>query len=134
MATVKPKKPCKWPGCRKYANDTSSYCDEHLKLYLEKRKEYKARSERNRLSAYKRGYTSRWAKVSHSFLISHPLCEECMRQGKLTPATEVDHIKPHKGNKTLFWDYENWQALCHECHSKKTAKEDGGFGNSITVL
>jgi 5-methylcytosine-specific restriction protein A len=30
----------------------------------------------------------------------------------------------------LFWDQSNWQPLCHTCHSKKTAREDGGFGNS----
>jgi 5-methylcytosine-specific restriction protein A len=28
----------------------------------------------------------------------------------------------------LFWDSSNWQPLCHECHSSKTAREDGGFG------
>ncbi|KAE8545359.1 hypothetical protein F6453_2331 [Marinobacter nauticus] len=29
----------------------------------------------------------------------------------------------------LFWDDSNWQALCHSCHSEKTASEDSGFGN-----
>ncbi|WP_186318376.1 HNH endonuclease, partial [Bacillus pumilus] len=23
----------------------------------------------------------------------------------------------------------NWQPLCASCHNRKTAKEDGGFGN-----
>jgi 5-methylcytosine-specific restriction protein A len=41
----------------------------------------------------------------------------------------VDHIIPHKGNMNLFWDKRNWQSMCGRCHSKKTAKEDGGFGN-----
>lgn len=44
------------------------------------------------------------------------------------PATDVDHIVPHKGNHELFWDRDNWQALCHHCHSVKTATEDGGWG------
>jgi len=44
-------------------------------------------------------------------------------------ATVVDHIKPHRGDKTLFWERSNWQALCKQCHDIKTAKEDGGFGN-----
>nr|DAK90259.1 MAG TPA: HNH endonuclease bacteriophage, HNH Endonuclease, DNA.52A [Caudoviricetes sp.] len=30
-----------------------------------------------------------------------------------------------------MWDQSNWQALCHECHSRKTAKENGGFGNPV---
>lgn len=29
----------------------------------------------------------------------------------------------------LFWDKSNWMALCKPCHSRKTAKENGGFGN-----
>jgi 5-methylcytosine-specific restriction protein A len=28
----------------------------------------------------------------------------------------------------LFWNRENWQALCWRCHSRKTAKEDGRWG------
>lgn len=64
--------------------------------------------------------------------MEHPLCVECLRHGKATPATDVDHIVPHKGNKRLFWDRSNWQPLCHECHSRKTVLEDGGFGRAAT--
>ena len=32
---------------------------------------------------------------------------------------------PHHGDMTLFWDEENWQALCKRCHDAKTASEDG---------
>ena len=52
-------------------------------------------------------------------------------QGRRTPATVVDHIVPHKGDKKLFWDSGNWQPLCGPCHSRKTAKEDGGFSYSV---
>lgn len=30
----------------------------------------------------------------------------------------------------LFWDSANWQAMNKECHDRKTASEDGGFGNA----
>ncbi len=62
------------------------------------------------------------------WLTNNPLCVECERQGLTTPATEVDHIVPHRGDKVLFWDHDNWQALCKPCHDVKTATEDGGFG------
>ena len=39
---------------------------------------------------------------------------------KLTPATVVDHIIPHRGDKRLFWDEKNWQPLCKDCHDRKT--------------
>lgn len=115
-------RPCIHPGCRKYAVKGESYCENHLKLV-------KSARERFRLSAYQRGYDSRWAKARKAYLTAHPLCVECLKSGTITPATDVDHIIPHKGDKTLFWDEKNWQALCHECHSRKTASEDGGFGN-----
>ncbi|WP_343073149.1 HNH endonuclease signature motif containing protein [Salicibibacter cibarius] len=58
------------------------------------------------------------------FLRRNPLCVHCEEDGLLTPATEVDHIVPHKGDKELFWDSENnWQSLCKSCHSIKTNKE-----------
>lgn len=74
-------------------------------------------------------HSARWRKASRAHLCEHPLCAECERQGKVTAATLVDHIKPHKGNYELFWDPNNWQSMCDPCHNRKTATEDGGFGN-----
>ena len=28
----------------------------------------------------------------------------------------VDHVVPHRGDRMLFWDSTNWQALCSACH------------------
>jgi 5-methylcytosine-specific restriction protein A len=41
----------------------------------------------------------------------------------------VDHIRPHRGNRDLFWDMTNWQAMSKVCHDRKTSKEVDGFGN-----
>jgi 5-methylcytosine-specific restriction protein A len=49
---------------------------------------------------------------------------------EVVAAVVVDHIIPHKGDKALFWDSGNWQALCKRCHDVKTATEDGGFGRN----
>lgn len=65
------------------------------------------------------------------FLAQHLWCVECERGGRLTPATVVDHVIPHKGDRRLFWDMSNWQALCVRCHNSKTAREDGGFGRVV---
>ena len=59
----------------------------------------------------------------------NPLCLHCQADGRTVAASVVDHIRPHKGNQVLFWDSENHQPLCEPCHNRKTATEDGGFGN-----
>ena len=69
-----------------------------------------------------RGYDARWRRARKAFLQRHPLCAECMKEGKLTPATVVDHIVPHRGDPRLFWDEKNWQPLCKDCHDRKTGQ------------
>jgi hypothetical protein len=47
------------------------------------------------------------------------------------PAKVVDHIVPHRGDMSLFWDRANWQSLCANCHSsykqrlEKSGREAG---------
>jgi len=85
-----------------------------------------------RESSTKRGYGYAWQKARAGYLMSHPLCAGCEKKDppRLTAATEVDHIIPHGGDQSLFWNHDNWQGLCKSCHSEKTAREDGGYGNS----
>jgi len=73
-------------------------------------------------------YTYRWQQESKAFLVRHPLCVDCECHDVVTVAMVVDHIKPHKNDMVLFWDQANWQGLCKQCHDRKTALEDGGFG------
>ncbi len=68
----------------------------------------------------KRLYDSvQWRRARRIFLSDpeHCLCVHCLSIGIETPATIIDHIKPHKGNIDLFWDEDNWQGLCANCHS-----------------
>ena len=65
--------------------------------------------------------TYRWRKARMSYLLSHPLCVNCLNFERVVSATVVDHIQDHKGDKNLFWDNKNWQSLCISCHNSKTA-------------
>jgi 5-methylcytosine-specific restriction enzyme A len=73
-------------------------------------------------SAASRGYDGRWRKARLGFLRKHPLCCHCLERGRTTAATVVDHIIPHRGDKALFWNRENWQPLCKSCHDTKTGR------------
>ena len=98
------------------------------------------RYDRSRGTAHQRGYTTRWSRAAAAFRRKFPLCgmrvdgqqhgehSRCTREGIVTAGQAVDHIRPHKGSDTLFWDRSNWQTLCQTCHAVKTATEDGGFG------
>jgi 5-methylcytosine-specific restriction protein A len=82
-----------------------------------------------RPSPAKQGYGYRWQKAREVYLQRHPFCEcpDCRAQGRLLPATVVDHRIPHRGDMALFWDVSNWQAMSKRCHDRKTARETGGF-------
>lgn len=81
---------------------------------------------RNETCRIKRGYNQAWLKARLVFLKENPLCVYCLKQGKHTPATVVDHIIPHKDNPDLFWDESNWQSLCHKCHASIKQREEHG--------
>lgn len=124
MATS-PRRPCAQSGCGKLVS--SGRCEAHAKTRQQA-------VERSRESSTQRGYNYKWQQARKAFLRLHPLCEcdEC-RAGalRLRIATVVDHVVPHKGDETLFWDLNNWQAMAKQCHDKKTATEDGGWGRGV---
>lgn len=141
-------KPCKHAGCRALTT-SGAYCEPH-------KKQKQQQIESTRLSSTQRGYGYRWQKVSKGFLKSHRLCQcnECLPKihtalseyglersaindlfislARPELASEVvDHIIPHDGDMSLFWDRTNWQAMNKKCHDKKTAKQDGGFRGKV---
>ncbi len=89
-------------------------------------------------SARQRGYTAAWDKARKAFLAEHPLCAFCERDGVVMAATVVDHIEQHHGDHKLFWNPENWQALCKRHHdSTKQRLERSrprGGGQKSTIL
>lgn len=84
-------------------------------------------------SATERGYDHRWRIAVQLWRAEDPernLCVDCRAAGRLVYGRQTDHVLPHKGDMTLFWHRENWQALCDMHHSSKTSTEDGGYGNA----
>lgn len=125
---------CAYAGCRKPVPVGTKYCDEHKARGEARDKEYAERREKRRAerkgTASARGYGYRWQQMAAAFRKAHPLCAACLAEGRYTPAACVDHIIPHCGDPALLYDTNNLQSLCWSCHSRKTASEDGGFGNS----
>ena len=81
-----------------------------------------------RASAYLHLYgTQAWRKRSLAFLAENPWCSRCKGV-----ATVTDHVRPHRGNAELFWDWNNLAPLCASCHSRdKQAEETRGYALGV---
>jgi 5-methylcytosine-specific restriction protein A len=70
--------------------------------------------------------TPHWRTLRAATLRAQPNCRCGAR------ATMVDHVKARPrgvGVATSFDVPANLVAICRPCHSRKTAEQDGGFGN-----
>ena len=75
--------------------------------------------------AYRHLYKSTaWKKGRIAFLARNPLCKRCLDAKRLTQATVVHHIKPHKGDAALFFSWSNWMALCKPHHDGIVQSEE----------
>lgn len=119
------RKMCIAPGCDDLAEVGGNRCPDHQAERLAQSRAAKARAKET-VGARAGGHlyhSVRWRKERRDHLARHPLCIECQADGLVIVATEVDHIKPHRGDLKLFWQRANWQSLCRPCHSRKTANE-----------
>jgi 5-methylcytosine-specific restriction protein A len=115
---------CAFGGCQSLTVSGARYCATHVltaqAAKVAARRDYNAR----RGTPASRGYDTNWRRSSRLYLAQNPVCNAC---GRLAEC--VDHRTPCDGSSPLFWSVENWQSMCRRCHSTKTAREDGGFGN-----
>jgi 5-methylcytosine-specific restriction protein A len=134
----RPKTVCRKAGCGALV-DAPGFCERCQTVKHKQDAEHRG-------TAHERGYTTAWTKAREHYLRAHPLCVHCRKEKRITAATVVDHIVPHRlkqaidsgvaalieAARALFWDSKNnWQSLCKRHHDVKTATEDGGFGRPI---
>jgi 5-methylcytosine-specific restriction protein A len=76
----------------------------------------------HKTSRHVRGYGAGWDRTRARILDRDKhLCQVCLKAGRYTPATEVDHIKPKAQGGTD--DDDNLQAIDKVCHAAKTEDE-----------
>lgn len=111
----RPKRPCSFPGCPELTDDR--FCAAHEKQEAQRYEKYQ------RDPATKKRYGRAWKRIRDRYIAANPLCEQCRKDGRLTPAAEVHHILPLAAGGTH--DERNLMALCTPCHSEITAREGG---------
>jgi 5-methylcytosine-specific restriction protein A len=108
---------CLHPGCRTLCS--TKLCDLHHAEAEARKKEWERLNpwKSTTLSPKERGYDYEWQKLSRKFKRNNPICNIC----KVRASEETDHIieKADGGTNEL----SNLQALCAECHAKKTIAE-----------
>lgn len=106
---VSAPRPCNAPGCRGLAV-ASGRCAEHQREKWAKPATATKRTTGRKLQAMRAALFARC-----------PLCVECDRQGRVTEATQRDHVVPlAEGGAD---DDSNVQALCDACHEAKSQGE-----------
>lgn len=93
---------------------------------LPKRKKESPKKETDMRLLRKKAYNSTiWRKVRASYLCQHPLCEVCLKKGKINAGTsdsplQVHHLKSPFDNGEINWtllgDTSNLQTICAQCH------------------
>jgi len=65
--------------------------------------------------------TARWQRLRWKVLVRDLFACQMTGCGRVEPDTSklvADHITPHRGDATLFWDETNLQTLCADCHNR----------------
>jgi hypothetical protein len=74
-----------------------------------------------------------WHRRARAQLRMQPLCEWCLREGRVVAARAADHIEPHHNDPIEFWRGK-LQSLCAHCHeSRKKRFEHRGYDNAIGI-
>jgi 5-methylcytosine-specific restriction enzyme A len=109
MPTAAPR-PCTHPGCGALVRDGSGRCAKHPREAWKKAPTATKRITGRKLQA-----------MRASLFARHPLCAECERHGRVTLATQRDHIVSlEEGGPD---DETNEQGLCYDCHEVKSKAE-----------
>jgi 5-methylcytosine-specific restriction protein A len=75
--------------------------------------------------ADKRFYAGiRWLNLRAAFLRENPLCVDCRKAGRLTPAEHVHHVLERKARPDLAYEWSNLEAACPSCHNAKRKHRD----------
>lgn len=111
---TKPKRPCGRSGCGRLCENGEQYCAEHKQEVNKHYNKFQRDPKTNKR------YGRAWKRIRDRYIKFKPLCEECQKSGRITPAQEVHHILPlSKGGCN---DVNNLMSLCKSCHSRITAE------------
>jgi 5-methylcytosine-specific restriction protein A len=117
LVPSKPARPCKIPTCPKLTLDKTGFCADHAHLYVPF-----IRQKDRRQSSTRRGYDRTWRATRERILLLYGIPRDRW------PEYDVDHVPAY--NPAIEPDHTKYQLIprLHADHSRKTVREDGGWG------
>jgi 5-methylcytosine-specific restriction endonuclease McrA len=115
---------CPSPNCFSIVDAPGRYCAAHAWKQAEKDRAKAAAATRRWDEHHARiDYAwvwadPRWKKIRARRRKEEPNCRRCS-----APACIVDHVRPHRGDEALAFDYENTQSLCRKCDAQKSRED-----------
>lgn len=106
----RPRRGCAYSGCQRLAVDGGQYCEEHTKAERVRYNRYERAPDKNKK------YGRAWKQIRDRYARTHPFCEMCFKEKRLTMVEEVHHILP----VSMGGDHResNLMSLCKSCHTK----------------
>ena len=94
---TRPKRPCSYPGCPNLTD--GQYCEQHRKEARQKYDKYERSPEVNKT------YGRAWKRIRDRYVHKHPLCEQCLKEGKSYSVTErmCKLTKKYGDNVKCYW-------------------------------
>jgi 5-methylcytosine-specific restriction endonuclease McrA len=75
--------------------------------------------------------STEWKRLRAQYRAAHPLCERCVKLGRVTLAVEVHHRRRCFDDRELQVSWQNLEALCSSCHDEITASERRGYSKAM---
>lgn len=125
---MRPLKPCARPGCPRLVRPPERYCPEH-KAWAEQRRadvqrEYDDRQRDPRVVEFY--HSPAWEALRQQVLARDAyLCQQCLREHRITPADTVHHIVSIKQDWSRRLDPSNLEAICRACHNRLHGRGEG---------
>lgn len=80
---------------------------------------------RDRIDTWRKWYkTAEWRAIRWDTLVAASFT--CVRCKRIFESADLvgDHIRPHRGDRDLFFDRSNVQCMCATCHSRDKQREE----------
>ena len=106
---------CLKGGCNALIPQDNKYCELHTNAQPKEYERLRKINQAELLTFYK---SKAWRKLRASKLVTSPICEECERDGKVSQANTVHHIRDVR----MYWnerlEFNNLESLCKSHHEQ----------------